>query len=497
MSNVRVTYSGLIAFAVGLFSLITGILFTLIVTRRLSPEDFGLWSVIGSLIVYFMISETIVSFWTTRQIARGEDVGKTSLTTSGLFSFGSIPLYIILAFYVGESSNSNFDVMLFATLLIPVNFLSRTLTSINIAHKPQAISYSTLAFEVVKIPAGLGLVYFLDLGLMGAITATLFAFLARIFMQLYFARTKLRNKFNRDQISMWFKLSWVPLYQSLPNYIQLLDVTIVAILAGSTLGVAYYSVALAIAAIVGHAASISQALYPKLVAHGNFNYIQKNFSHLLYFSIPLLGIAIVFSKPALFALNPAYSEISLIVIILSFKTFFQLLTNVFYDVLLGIERVDEEKRPKFRELINSKLFLIPNIKIIHYVTYTIVLSVSISFLILQGFSVIDTIIWWTIISLTFQIPFFLLSVILVRKSVKFSFPTEKILKYVGSTTVFIFVFYLTSDKIIVYHESIFDFLPLLIIQLLICSGIYFILTYLIDCNTRRLLRTIVSEIFKK
>jgi len=43
MSNIRVTYSGLISLGTKFSSIITGLVFTLIVTRSLSPEEFGTW----------------------------------------------------------------------------------------------------------------------------------------------------------------------------------------------------------------------------------------------------------------------------------------------------------------------------------------------------------------------------------------------------------------------------------------------------------------------
>ena len=55
MSNIRLTYSGLISFSLLLVSIITGLIFTVIVTRRLEPSDFGLWSLIGGIIAYFAI----------------------------------------------------------------------------------------------------------------------------------------------------------------------------------------------------------------------------------------------------------------------------------------------------------------------------------------------------------------------------------------------------------------------------------------------------------
>jgi hypothetical protein len=59
------------------------------------------------------------------------------------------------------------------------------------------------------------------------------------------------------------------------------------------------------------------------------------------------------------------------------------------------------------------------------------------------------------------------------------------------------VFWLTYEKIIIYHTSIFDFLPTLIIQFLICLSVYVGFTYLIDNKFRILIKSIFNEFFKK
>ena len=79
LSNIRVTYSGFISLGTKFSSIITGLVFTLIVTRTLSPEEFGTWALIGSLIIYAIIINPIISYWTTRETARGIESGKTSI----------------------------------------------------------------------------------------------------------------------------------------------------------------------------------------------------------------------------------------------------------------------------------------------------------------------------------------------------------------------------------------------------------------------------------
>ncbi|MFM7797149.1 MAG: hypothetical protein ACKO7N_10340, partial [Candidatus Nitrosotenuis sp.] len=319
MNNIRVTYSGLIAITVGLASVITGAIFTLIVTRRLSPEEFGIWSIIGSVISYFLTVEPVVSYWSTRQIARGEKVGKTSVYSSLMFSLGSIPLYIILVFFVFQGNQTHYYSMILAVVLLPVSFVSQTISGVNLGHKPHATSYGILAFESLKIPLGLVLVYFLDMGVNGAILTTMGAFLAKIAIQIYFGRDQLHDKFEFQTLKHWIKLSWLPLYSNLSHLIWALDVVVYTIITKSVLGVAYYSVSASIAAIIGNAGLISQAIYPKLLARGSHDIISENFRQLLFFAIPILGITVVFSKPALFALNPVYQDGTLIVIIFSFR----------------------------------------------------------------------------------------------------------------------------------------------------------------------------------
>ena len=57
LDEIRVTYSGLISFLGGIISIVTGITATLIITRTLTPEEYGTWGLINALILYvFMVS---------------------------------------------------------------------------------------------------------------------------------------------------------------------------------------------------------------------------------------------------------------------------------------------------------------------------------------------------------------------------------------------------------------------------------------------------------
>ena len=494
MSNVRVTYSGLIAFIVGIVSVATGLAFTLIVTRRLTPEEFGSWALIGNIIVYFLISERVISYWTTRQLSRGQEVGKTSLFSSLIFSSGVIPLYLILVYFGLGNDTSNFDLIIFGVILLPVYYFSQTLGYINLSHRPQAVSYSVLIFETMKIPFGLALVYFLDLGLMGAILSVFAAYVIRIIIQIYFAKPKLGERFSFLTLKRWLKLSWVAIYSNFVRLIATLDVLAYVIITGSSLGVAYYSAALTIASIIIHAGIIAQALGPKLLAGGDQKFIKENFSLMMYFAIPLLGIAILFARPGLFALNPVYEVFYLVAVFISIKTFFLIVNQNFQYVLENIEKVDTEENPKFSSLLKSNLFLIPSSRYIISGLYLISFIVLIYYLVSTDIPEQELVYYWVIISLSFEVPLLIfLSIKMIQKT-QFRFPIKDISKYILGTVVFALFFIATSDQILTYQESIFEFLPTLLIELILCIIIYFAITISIDQKTRKLVRTIIQEI---
>ena len=497
MGKIRVTYSGLLAFSVGITSVLTGLFFTLMITRKLSTTEFGMWGLITSLLAYLLISETLITYWNVRQISRGEKVGKTSLFSTSFFVVAAIPIYLGYTYYLSGQSDALFNVMLLGVILVPVYFFSSVIVNINLGYRPHTVSYGRLIFEVVKIPAAVGFVVFLDLGIEGAILALLLAYFARLIVQIYFARPKLKDKFSFPILRRMMRMSIIPIYSNLPSFLKNFDVVIYPILIGSVIGIAYFTASFTIANVVMHSVLISQALYPKLLSEGNYERITDNFALFLYFAIPLLAISVIFSKAGLYALNPQYEIASNIVIILAFRQFFMAVTKFLQPILLGVEKVDLDWRVKFSDLIKSKLFYIPTINIAQYGIY-----ISIFFVILYSLHSNETpdlelVYVWSLIGLIVEIPIVLLMWIFVQRNVKISFPLKRILKYVGATLIFVIIFVFTSEHIINYKTSIFEFLPSVILQFIICASVYIVITYLIDVKTRELVKLALNELKNK
>ena len=165
MSEIRVTYSGLIALLAAFAGVGFGLIFMVIVTRTLSIEEYGTWGLIIGLLAYGGILDSLVHVWVIRETARGVKSGKTAtLLGTGIFSTAGVFVYIIAAFIVGLETQIDQSILLFAVILLPTIFLMKNLNSMNQGWKPQITSYANLISESIKIPTVLIFLLFLDLG---------------------------------------------------------------------------------------------------------------------------------------------------------------------------------------------------------------------------------------------------------------------------------------------------------------------------------------------
>ena len=323
MSEIRVTYSGLIALLAAFAGVGFGLIFMVIVTRTLSIEEYGTWGLIIGLLAYGSILDSLVSVWVIRETARGVKSGKTAtLLGTGIFSTAGVFVYIIAAFIVGLETQIDQSILLFAVILLPTRFLMKNLNSMNQGWKPQILSYANLISESIKIPSVLIFVLFLDMGVSGVILSILMASITGCIVHLILGRTKLKNKINIEFVKKWFKLSWIPLYGKIASVLLATDVIVFSIIVGSVEGVALMTAALVIANLVSFAKATSSSVESKLLEGGARGYLRENVSLLFYFIFPLAALSFTFAKPGLFALNPIYEIAVPIVIFMTLRVLF-------------------------------------------------------------------------------------------------------------------------------------------------------------------------------
>ena len=497
MSNIRVTYSGLIAFIVAILGVITGTIFVIIVTRKLNPEDFGLWTLIGSLVGYVTIVEPIVTYWTTRQIARGERVGKTAISTSGIFSTASFIAYIGIAIFVSSSLKVDLTVLLIASFLIPITFFTNILESISLGYKPQNVSFGSLSFEITKIPLGIIFVVIFQFGIIGALIATIGAGLIRLIFLILLSKEQISGVIDKQIIKFWLKMSWLTIYQSIYGFIYKLDVLIFSLLTESLTGLAYWGAAATISNLVVHSRNISQGLYPKLLSHARNEIAEENFKRTMYFAIPLLGATIVFVKPIMHILNPVYVEGYFIGILITLRSFSSMIMSFFLGILESFEKVDLDKQAHFRKYMRSNLFLTPTLMIILSGIYVGGLTIFLLLPATEQMNTIQLVTIWSYILLFVTIGFMMISILLVKKKYSISIPLKEIGKYSIVTLITSLLIYYIVETYLEYSISVYEFIPQLIPIIIFGGLVYFGITYVIDNPTKILFKSIFKEILKK
>ena len=496
LAGIRVTYAGLISLSIRLSSIITGLIFTLIVTRQLTQDEFGTWGLINGLFVYAVAVHPIITYWATREVARGENSGRMVFLSSSGFSIIGLGIYLVLAFFVSLESNVNFDIMIYSAFLIPVMFIKDSLTAINLGHRPQSVSYGFLAFELTKIPLGFIFVYFLDLGLEGAILATFGSYLPSIGVMAYHAREKLNGKITKEYAKKWVKLFWIPTFRNIPSLLSMSDVIVFSVITGSVSGVAYYTAARTIGFLVNHTRAFSEALYPKLLQTGQKDFLSNNLIKLFYFSFPLISLSIVLARPALFALNPIYVVGEYIVIILSIRAFLTTLGKILFQALQGIETVDSDKNSTFRDYSKSKLILYPTFQLIRNGVYFGSLAI-ILYLLHDQKTEIELVIYWALVGLIIEIPLIIYIIRLVRSNFTLNLDWLSLFKYLLSSIIIFGLIYFLVSTFLEYTESIFVFLPQLLTFTALGVGGYVLLTCAIDKKTKILCKAIINELMSK
>ena len=466
----------------------------MIITRELTIDEFGSWSVIGSLVGYPLVLGAVVSYWTTREVARGIESGKTALVTTTFFSIIAMGAYLVIIFFFEQAAEIEYFILLFAIIMIPSELFKQLLLSIGLSYKPQKSEYGIFIFEISKIVFALGFVYFLQMGLSGVILTISVAHFASSVFLVYALREKIKGKFKVEYVKKWLKFSWVPIYPNLSNLINNADVIIFTILTGSVGGVAYWAASRAVSRIVHNAMRINKAVYPKLLSGGKREYLQDNLVRVLYFALPLSALSITFSKPALFALNPQYVIAFPIIGILVISSFSRTLSDIFGQSLSGIEKVDVNEKSSFKDYLKSKLILVPTLRGIQRLFYIIILALVLFLVSPWGVTEIELVTFWAIIALFSHIPFTIYLYLLVRKEFTLKINPKPILKYLGSSVLVFGIFYLLVEEFLVYDESIFAFLPQLLMFIIPSILGYLGITFIVDKNTRKLFNSILAEL---
>jgi len=375
-NQIRLRYSGFIVFANQLLGVVTGLIFTLLLTRSMSAAEFGIWTNIFDYTPYFIILGGILPFWVLRFVARGkEGAAKTAAVTQLFIAVVATVAYLPAIYFISNAIGTTQYLLIYliAGGYVLTYYLITVFEGILTAVKPQTTGYGFMIQEIVKVTVALLVILVFKQVFLGAILALVVAPTVQSIYYIVLLRGFFKEKINWSYLKQWLKGAPAQLYNAVGTTLLSLAFIVLFVYGGSEAR-GYYQAALSFTTIVSYASSLSVSLYPKLLANScSDEEVGLSFKTVLMMAIPLATLCIVMSVSFLTVLHPpglpggSYGVAWPVLIALTADTLVLLVTNFYSSCLMGVEAFDAEGRISLRQLVKSKIFKVYSIPYIQAV----------------------------------------------------------------------------------------------------------------------------------
>jgi O-antigen/teichoic acid export membrane protein len=422
-------FTGFVAFAVRMGSLLSGLAFSLIVARRLSEEDFGSWAYVGRLVSYFAATASFINFWAARDAGRGGRPLKTALFGSALMVTVSTIAYFGIVGFSAEAIGRESWVVLLGLMQLPVLHLVNTVEGVSSGYKPVVAAYGFAIFEVAKVFLAFMVVHILGLGLIGVFASVTLAQLIQLSIIVYLQRDLLGRVSLQDLIR-WLKGFPIPLIGYVNGFVSGLDLFLGGALYGSALPLAYWQAALTVALVINFYVNLVAGLYPALLSGGGTKEVEKIFKFAMMLGVPMLFSTMFLGRDILLLLRPAYVEATPVLYVLALSYWIGGLSGLFAVILWGKEDVDRSADITFTDYVRSRLFRYILAGFLLGILYSTVFSVVALVARAWGWGPVVTANAWAYAHLGLSVAGLVVTYLFSRQSLAFRLPWLSVIRYV-------------------------------------------------------------------
>jgi O-antigen/teichoic acid export membrane protein len=485
--EVRLQYSGLIIFAARIFSIATGLIFSLLITRNTTEEQYGVWANIFDVMSYFTLLSTMLPFWSTRFVARDrEGSTKTGLIANLIIGVISTALYISLVPFITSVLNvpqAYVILYLMASVQVIELYLLYQLEATLRAERPQAVGYGLVFDEITTVVLAYVLIVRFRQILDGAMVSIAIAYLIHIIYYLKLVSPSLKQKTQWNYVREWLKGSIANIYNLIGSQIAGVVILIMLFVLGGEAARGDYAAASAIATIVTYSWFLSFALYPRLLANKSREDVTNSLKLVLMFTIPLAVGAMAIPDSLLIILKQSYAEAAPILFILALDASVSTISGFYQYVLFGVEKLDEKATIPMRQLMKSDIFKVFTLP---YIQSAITLPLT--YYILTKFALGQTVqagIYVAAITMAAHVAMFIVVYVLTRRAIKVTVPWTSIGKYMLAGAIMGSVLYLIP------HPTR---LTLTLATCVIGGILYLAVLSAIDKDARTLIKLVLKEI---
>lgn len=421
-SIVRPRRTGLVVFAARILSVFTGLLFLVMMTRWLSPSQFGLWEVITTIVAFSAYPVGVVTYWATRDVARGSQVAKSTLVINQIASLIGVAIYLAFALLSYEVIGSNLVPFMLAVVLVPLAYWTQATGALLAGLDPAVSGYSLLLSEPAKLIVAYPLLYMFRFGIYGILIAISFSYLVQGLFTTYklwpYAKDKLDLSLGKKWLSLWH----VPSLGTLNYLLSSADTFVATMGQGATTLAGYYQAAYQVSTVIAYGQYLSVALYPALLRRQSERLVSEILEFSMLFAIPMAAGVVSLAPQILYLLRPEYASVSAALVILSASTLVLLFSNIIDQTLTGRETADLEQSNRAGRIIRSDLMFVPVVNLVFTAAYVAAIFV-IGHLAGSGiFPLSQLVSYWALVQLVMAILLVSAKFGRLRKRISLAFP---------------------------------------------------------------------------
>ena len=439
--GIRLRYVGLVSYVSQLFSVLTGTLFVLLVTRNLAIGEFGEWKIASLLISYSTFVSSVIPYWVTRFRAR--DYKSSTITGLILNIFLSMPFstgFILTIPFLTKTLSIDSNILYLASLYVPTTYVLNLLTAHAGAIHPEAVAYSSMLFESAKLILGYTLIQIFRISLSWVMIVVLLAMLIQLSSLLPLAFQDLRNPIDWEMAKKWIKMSWIQVYCSGGGILANLDMLLLVTLVNSEEAAALFSVGVVFSNLILYSRSLALGLYPKLLEKsGGVGESEETFRLSLLFAIPSTSGVLVLSPYLLYLFKPEYGVAEHILCIMALASLIQVASFILETTLGGVERKDVETT-SFKELVKSNIFTVCSLLYIRSAVSLPLIYIFIKSMMtfLSGYDLILWSAFWAQVgNLIASIVTLMIAYVKTRKALKFKFPRSDTVRFLAASLIMV------------------------------------------------------------
>ncbi len=469
LAGIRVRYSTIMNYVSEMYRLTLAILFTLVIVRKLTVSEYGLWTTIMGVVSILTGVHGIWCTWSLRYYARKRYyMVSVAYALSLVYAPISLIVLLLIGYFYSSILGWGFTAFALASLMLISEAFNIFLRSLILGSRPYIEGRILIVRVTIRLVVAYVLVVIFHFGLLGVVLAvTACSLTVSLLRYIIMKRNGIiipKPRMEYEGIGKLLRNSYISLMSYLSSLVINLDRPMVTALTSSTNLTAYLGVAyIPRNVIVRSSGALSSGLISKLLRVPSPQDVEDVLRIALILNVGMISLLITLAKPVLSVFKATYVDAWLLLVLMGIESLIYTLTVLLGNVASASETADLHAYGL--KLIRTPIFKVPFLLFLRGIIALGLGSVGMLTLLReQGYSaspylVLSYPVAWVLTG----IPLLAYMYVMAKSRVTFSFPTRELLATIAGSTLMALYLVASNAVNIVIREFWHD-IPVLVLH---------------------------------